>query len=41
MTSQFGATANLDGSHGPKMPEGQLMGFTVSWSKGPEDIGHF
>jgi hypothetical protein len=41
MTAQFCGTANLDGSHGPKVSNGHLMSFSVSWPKSPEDIGHF
>jgi hypothetical protein len=41
MTAQFCGTANLDGPHGPKMSQRQFTGFTISWPKSPEDIGHF
>jgi hypothetical protein len=41
MTAQFGGAANLDGPHGPKMSKRHLMGFTISGSKSPKDIGHF
>jgi len=41
MTPQARGTANLDGPHGPKMSKRQFMGFTISWSKSPEDVGDF
>jgi len=41
MTPQFGGTANLDGSHSPKMAKRHLVGFTISWPKSPKEIGHF
>jgi hypothetical protein len=41
MTPQFRGTANLDGSHDPKMSKRQLMSFPISWPKSPEDVGHF
>jgi hypothetical protein len=41
MTPQFRGTANLDGSHDPKMSKGQFMGFAISRPKSPKDIGHF
>jgi hypothetical protein len=41
MAAQFCGTANLDGPHDPKMSKRQFMGLTISWSKSPEDVGHF
>jgi hypothetical protein len=41
MTPQVRGTANLNGPHDPKMSKRQLMGFTISWPKSPEDVGHF
>jgi hypothetical protein len=41
MTPQVRGTANLDGPHGPKMSKRQFTGFTISWPKSPEDVGHF
>jgi hypothetical protein len=41
MTPQFCGTANLDGPHDPMMSNGNLMSFSISRPKSPEDIGNF